>query len=282
MIRAALSAALLAGCAMGPSEETLIDELRVVGAVAEPPEIGPGETTTLQITVADPLGEGHVALVWACTPTGAGCAEDALPLGERAAVLEDGEDLATLTAPAALARLIPDDVTVLPAQVQVLACAPDLCDVIDAVAAADPAAPADPDLAARLADPFGLLRELPLTGVSLATRTLGVSLRPSELRNQNPVITLDAPLPAQLDPEAPVDLPVSVSDDTTEDAFAFGFSTGGGFGAPFFAVIGGLANLTWYAPDVEGEVDLYVVVEDGEGGSALLRARATVGGEAGR
>ena len=42
------------GCAMGPSAETLVDELRVLAVLADKPEARPGETVALESLVVDP------------------------------------------------------------------------------------------------------------------------------------------------------------------------------------------------------------------------------------
>ena len=46
------------GCAMGPSAETLVDELRVLAVLADKPEARPGETVALESLVVDPLDAG--------------------------------------------------------------------------------------------------------------------------------------------------------------------------------------------------------------------------------
>ena len=44
--------ALGAGCG-GANDETVVDELRVMAIVADPPEIAPGATATVTATVTD-------------------------------------------------------------------------------------------------------------------------------------------------------------------------------------------------------------------------------------
>ena len=67
------------GCGAGPNDETLVDELRVLAMVAEPPEVAPGAESTVEVTVADPEGVGPDVIVWTCTDLGDGCLEAALP-----------------------------------------------------------------------------------------------------------------------------------------------------------------------------------------------------------
>jgi hypothetical protein len=96
-------------------------------------------------------------------------------------------------------------------------------------------------------------------------------------RNANPVITVTAPLPETITAEEELDFPLDITDDTVTDALvAVGLTTGGGFGAPLFDVFEGRADLVYYAPNQSGVVDLYVIVEDGDGGSAVWRGQTTV------
>lgn len=257
---------------MGPSDETLVDELRVVGAVASPPEVGPGEAVTLDVTIVDPEAEGVDLLVWACTPTGDGCVEDALPLVDRLAApeVEDGQGQAILTVPGGP---LPADVSI-PSAVWLLACEPGLCPIIELAAQALESGSELPDA---LRDPIGLLQDLPLQGVSLASRTVVVSGRPVEERNTNPTVTLTSGVPLEIPAEGTLDLPLEIADSTAPDGLdAVGLATAGGFSAPLFDILDGRADLVFFAPEGEGEVELYVVVEDGLGGSALWRGTATV------
>jgi hypothetical protein len=278
-VRYAIAIALLAlGCGPGPSDETLIDELQVVGAIVEPPEIGPGEDATVEVVVADPLGTGADVLVWSCTGFGAGCLEAPAPLPEWAAVgsLEDEQLVIPWTASPALGALLEEGETA-EAGLWVLACEPGLCAVIDEVRAALDDGGAAPDaLVADLADPFAWVADLPIDGVSLAQRSLVLSARPQEQRNTNPVIDVRRDGPTTVSPGQDLELPIEVSDDGDTVELAFGLATGGGFGLPSFDVLDGEAILRWYAPDETGEVDLFVVVNDGEGGTAVWRERALV------
>jgi hypothetical protein len=257
---------------MGPSDETLLDELRVIAAVAEPPEISPGESVDITATVVDPLEAGMEMVIWACTPTVGGCAEDRLPLDERLAVPAITDSTATATLRTPIVPL-PED-TVISGIVWLMACEPGLCDVIED---ARTALANDGDFPDALRDPVSLLQGLPLTGVSLATRSVGLSNRPVEERNANPVITVTAPLPDTITAEEELEFPLDISDDTVTDVLvAVGLTTGGGFGAPLFDVLEGRADLTYFAPDSSGVVDLYVIAEDGDGGSAIWKGQTTV------
>ena len=78
-MRSLLPLVWLAACG-GPSEETLVPELRVVTVVSDPPVVAPGETLRARVIIADPAGKGVEAAVWMCTPIGpAVCAESSVP-----------------------------------------------------------------------------------------------------------------------------------------------------------------------------------------------------------
>lgn len=100
--------ALLSGCDMNLTERALVDQLRVLGVKAEPPEATPGSEVALSALVADPFGGGRpVTHTWGvCTPTPyvgvASCGDEGntLPLGTGTAqtltlatTLLDGLDL---------------------------------------------------------------------------------------------------------------------------------------------------------------------------------------------
>ena len=65
---------VLIGCGE-TSPETLVDELRVIASIAEPPEVKPGETFTYTSYIANPDNEDTVAATWVCTNLGDGCVE---------------------------------------------------------------------------------------------------------------------------------------------------------------------------------------------------------------
>ena len=261
---------LLAGCG-GPNEETLLDELRVIAVVAEPPEVAPGATTTLTATTVDPAGVGPDVLLWTCTDLGDGCLEAAAPgFGATLATPVDGAVVTERAAPVELGPLVADGTTVLPVFTWALACAPGVCPVVD-LAASDPApGTADGDtLAAWLADPIGGMADLPIEGTSLALTTLGVSTRAEPLVNPTVTPRFEA---LAATPEGSAQLPFTVEAGAT----AWGMTTAGGFDRASYDVVDGAVTLTWIAPEEPGDVDLYVVVNGAEGGSALWRGAATV------
>lgn len=258
----------LTACSSGPNEATLLDELRIISTVVEPPEVGPGESVQVQSTVVDPEQAGYELLVWACTPTGDGCLEDALPLDQRLAL--PGDDPATFAVPAVP---LPED-SELPLLLWSLACEPNLCPVIDDARAA---LASEGELPPALRNPYDMLQALPLLGVSLASRTLTVSDRPEAERNHNPVLTVDEAPPDRLAPEAEAVFTVRIDDDTDEDELlTLGLTTAGGFSSPFYAVDQGEAELTYFAPADPDDALLFILVEDGLGGSALWTGQTQV------
>ena len=136
---------LLSGCG-GPRPETLLYELRIVAAVAEPPEVAQGEPYDLTAIIADPTGEGGDWMIWGCLPD-LGCAVERGELGI-------DEPTATVVA-------------VAPAPVWVMACAPGACDLS---AATD----------AQLEDPQAWLQDLPVSGVTLGSRLTRITEAPVE------------------------------------------------------------------------------------------------------
>ncbi len=269
----------LAACGAGPQEETLLSELRVIAVVAEPPEVAPGEATTLTLTVADPLAAGADVVVWTCAPIGGVCLEaTAHDLTDQVALasLQDQQVQVTLRPSALLAGALAEAPDGVPLPLWILACEPGLCPLVGRVSAALRAGgPAPEDLAVDLADPRAWIADLPAEGVSLAVRALTVSSRPPEARNRNPVIDDVAYLATPTAPESALDLQVRATDDG--DALsALPFATSGGFGDPAVPLIEGDATLTWFAPAEAGEAELFVVVEDGVGGAAVWRGAVTV------
>lgn len=218
--------ALLVACAGGPNDATLVDELRVVAAVAEAPEIGPGEQTTLTAWVADPLDVAPQIAIWSCTYAGEGCLETGTALQDWVAQpgLEDGTVSATVTASPALAELLtgPQE---LPMSVWMLACDPGVCPLFDDLDAA-PGTDAYDAVADQLAAPLDWLADLPKQGVSLATKSVAVSAREPELRNQNPTLQVDVVLLE----DGSAELTATIDDvDAGPEPAVWGLATAGGF-----------------------------------------------------
>ena len=240
-LRFLFAALLLVGCEEGPNPETLVDDVQVIAAVAEPLAVAPGEPWTLSTTVADPKDRGAEVLLWAC--------------------LEDD---------CAVERVAPEDevasldlVSTIPIPMWILACDPGICDL-------DNPRPAD------LKDPFSWMQRLPLEGVSLSTRQVNILEQPEDPSPDNPVIELE-PTDNQLRDAQKGDsrkLEFAVSGAQV----AWGYSTAGGFASPSEDIAeDGTVTLTWFAPEKRGTVRLYVVFEDDEfGGTVVWRGEVAV------
>ena len=229
---------LLLGCSDGPSPETLIDELRIVAAVAEPAEVGPGEEMEVSLTVADPKNEGFDLLVFTCP---------SVPCVPDMVAVVDPENPVFSVSPQASTTL------------WTLACTPGTCDLIDDAATALEAGTPE-TLASRLAFPDDELSGLPLDGVSAATKSLVVSDRPEGERNVNPILDVEI-----REDGGAIELDATVD----EEATAYPYATAGGFTDVSTSLPG---VLRWLAAKKRDEPDsavLYVVAEDGEGGTAV-------------
>lgn len=263
---------LLAACG-GPSDETRVEELRVMAAVMTPPEAAPGAEVGVEVHLLDPVGDGAEVLLWTCLDLGDGCLEAQAPgLGTTVAAPEAGVVRTTRTAPAELAAFL-DAETVLPVPLWALACAPGVCPVIDAARAAPDPGSAEADaLATQLADPTAWLAELPMQGVSLGFGTIGVSLRAEPVTNPRLVMVHEALEP--VDAGGSFDLSVLV--EAEGEVTVWGYATGGGFGAPADEVQDGMATLTYFAPEDPSEVEVLLVAVGADGGSAVWRGPLTI------
>jgi hypothetical protein len=248
----------------------------VIAVVASPPEVAPGDSLDLEIDVIDPDDGPRDVIAWFCTPWNGTCAEATppdRPLSAFGAVWKDAAliERARLTVPDELATLLPPDAGSQPVVQWTLACRPGLCPVIDAAAAAPPAGSAAwHEVVDLLAAPGGMMRELPLTGVSLAVKTMLVSSRPQVERTRNPSIELRTDDELVVTAGDVLDLSFDVGDGTVH-----AYTTAGAFTDPTFGARGETI-VRWYTPSLPGAVDLVVVIEDGVGGTGVWRAIATV------
>lgn len=231
---------VLVGCAAGPVDLTRIDDLRLVAAIAEPPEVAAGETYRLDVVLVEPKGRPVDVVVGWCPPEELGPCEIETPelVGDTASVELLG---------------------VLPAPVWVVACVDGSC--------------RDPD-EADLRDPYAWLQRLPLEGVAAGERLTRITDAPPEERHQNPVFTTTPP---ESLPPVSSDEVVDLTWTAPGAVRASGLTTAGAFGEVSTELDPeGTAELSWYAPGRAGEADLYVVVDDELGGTALWRGSASV------
>jgi len=230
---------VLFACEPGPNEETLVDSLQIVAAVAEPPEVAPAEPYEVAVTVVDPEATDFEVLVWSCLEDD--CAA--------APAVVDGSEAVTTVA------------SVTPAPQWILACEPGLCDLEN---------PRPQDLK----DPFGWLAGLPIEGVSLVSRLPRLTETTGE-RHANPVIESEPDVGSLVDVrgEKAVKLHFVVPGAET----AWTYTTRGGFRRPSEDVSSeGEVTVEWYAPNKAGESELFVVFVDDLGGSVVWQGTATV------
>ena len=263
-----LLSGMLLACGPGPNPETRLTELRVIQIVAEPPEVAPGELSIATVTVVDPEERGVEVLTWTCTDLGDGCLEAELPLElwtrVQSPVDEQVEHIVGV--PGELAPLL-EEIPALPTTVYALACEPGLCPVIDDIVRGRATG-------TELTDVDALMRGLPITGVSLASRFVFLSSAAPEERNANPVATPDFLEERLISDADSLKLRFVVDDDT--DVVAYGLADAGGFSMPAEDVVDGAVECEWFAPKNQRQTRLYVAFEDGEGGAALWRGTVTL------
>lgn len=279
---------LLAGCSTGPNDETLIPDVRVVSVDATSPELNPGETVGLTATVADPLGKGVEMVAWSCTAfglAGTPCLEAQANFGVGSPTpllvapdLVDEQASWELTASPALAAVFSEDLPELSVGVWTLACAPGLCPLIEDVRTALSTGEIDEALAADLADPDRWMADLPFRGVSLARRSVVVSLRPEEEQNHNPTIAVELPASVATEEEAEFAIQVVDNDpDPDEQLLAFPFTTAGGFAeAGLLLGADGSSTVAFYGAETAGIAKVYVLTDDNSGGTATWRGTIEV------
>ena len=269
MLRRVLPILLLAAC-NGPDEDTLLKELRVLSLRADPPQVGTDDIR-IDATVVDPLDQGAELALWSCLAGADGCIEKSFgDLSAWSSWYEvDGEEYSRT-----FANVIPPGVE-LPfgPAVYGLACEPGLCPLLDLLA--DPPAPGTDDYERALqwmADPFGMLEELPLEGVALTFRFLPVD---DGSGATNPVVTRDGEgvVPSVPDQESVLRFRVDASAPTV----AYPYADAGGWTMPAVEVVDGEVELRWIAPSFpQDTVRLYVTFESEDGGSAIWKGTANV------
>lgn len=280
-------------CDMGPSAETLVDELRVLSVLAEPPEARPGELVELESLVVDPEERGYEVATWTCTPLGdAGCAEAAGLTGGvwDGLAVDAADETAWFPSSYLVAPQLADFVSATPiplAQHWTLACEPGLCEALDL--AGDAPEPGSRDAEALqelLSDPFSFMEGLPKQGVSLALRSVSVSTRDDAERVQNPTVECrpaggEVGDPLTVEPRGRLPLDCAVAGRFDGDGAIWGYATAGGFEGDNQEVDDGDVDkrYPWIAPkaeDVDGPVFLWVVVSDGFGGVGIWEGSVEV------
>jgi len=279
------------GCGGAGYDPTHIDDLRVITVVADPPEAAPGASVGLTTWVADPGGEPADidVMLWTCLFLEDGsCAE--------AQLVDEVEQWVTIGSAATgvmrTAREVPReteqyldaDGSPLAIQLFALACPVGSCGIVTDVSAAMDDVGIAPGIAAELADPSSWMVDLPMQGVSLATREFYLSRRDPGSINKNPVF--DARFAEALDdtitvaPGGVVDLAFQVNDPNGEFVYAYPFTTVGSFDRHKVRADDGQVRLYLTAPPTasptatQGQV--WVVFDDRDGGLAVYSQTVTV------
>ena len=265
-----LSLLWLAGCAMGPNADTLVDELRVLSVMAEPPEAGPGEVVRFSALTVDPLEQGYDTLSWTCTFTGEDCLESLMGSTWSGLTLTpspEGVVTTEYTVSPALSEFLTEEPLPL-VQSWTLSCLPGRCPAIEAVLSPDSAD--SEQLQDWLGDPISMMEDLPIEGTSLALRSLLLSSRDPAERAQNPTIscsTEEETLEVGTERLFTCDL----DGEITQLSAVWGYTTGGGWETSRIELDENQETVEyrWFAPEDAGEVTIWVVLIDGEGGVGM-------------
>jgi hypothetical protein len=242
----------LLACTGGANPETLVDELRILALVFEPPEAPPGSPVQVVAHLADPKEKGAELAAWTCVGFGGTCLESD---ASRAEVAEGSPPALTLSAPAEAAAFFEEEEEV-PVSVWAWACETGQCqDLDDSLEDAE-----------FLSNPIETLEDRPIEGISLARRTFWVSLRDAAAQRQNPEVSLVSELPSTVAPSSEMTLAFAVNGPAES---GFGYATAGGFSETESEVDEGELELTWVAPEEGGVVTLWVVVQSEDQGTAV-------------
>jgi hypothetical protein len=272
---------LASGCAMGPSPETLIKDIRVLSIEVDP-ELQPGETAPVESLIVEPDGGAWVAASWTCTRGEDGCVEALV--AEQAGVwpglvVEEGQGIARQTSSLAVASELAGFATDEPVPLvtqYTLACDPGRCGLLDSLLEDG----LSEDVLADLDDPLSMLEDLPFAGVSLGLRRVEVSTRDEDDRHQNPTVVGCAPTKGDWSVEAGKPIPVSCdwSSESARTIQAFGYTTAGGWEGQEAQDVfePGVVDYRWFAPEqAEADIPLWIAFVDGDGGLAVWEGAAT-------
>ena len=277
-------------CGPGPIHLSTITDTRVIAIQGSPPEPGPGETTRLTATVANPRERELEILLWTCVPWEGRCLEeDTLPsLSDQAGIVSVAGGSASTThrvpevpwpLPEAVldgllaAEDAPAEIDSIPVQVSALACPRNECDVVNRVRGGLRRDDATGGSIGRdLRDPRRWMVDLPLRSVSLATKTLRIARPDHDVRNRNPVVEARW-LAARddvlvMDRDVPYELAFFVDDPDRDTVRAYGYTTLGRFHDRSEEVEDNAVRL-YLLPEEAGRGELWVVFEDDEGGTTV-------------
>ena len=276
---------LMLACSMS-SPATLVDELRVMAIQTEPAELSPYDTdATLALLIADPTQKGADVVYWTCTNLGEGCLEAQFFADDLRAWPQtfQREELLTrrpISVPMPLAGVLeqipPESIPFYGSVLWVFACPPGECSFIEEIQDEN----IDPEI---LASPFSIMEDLPFGVASLAFKSIPVSTRIAEEKIQNPILTpLFEATPTQpVEESLDLNFSYQLNAEPNEDTLIYGYATIGGFSEADrsnsqLQQTEGSATLPWFAPEEEGEGSLFVILENGIGGTGIWYSDAQV------
>ncbi len=277
-------------CGPGPVDLSTVTDTRILSIVGDPPEPWPGENTTITATVANPQDRDLEVLTWTCVPFEDRCVEevaiDRLVFQASIFPVVDGQ--------AASVRRVPDvsseelqlildsigtadideDFDYIPIPVWSLACPVNECDLINRVREVlRRDGPTGGSLGQDLYDPTRWMPDLPVEGISLATKFLRIARPDRSDRNDNPVFeprwlaARDDVL--EMEPNSAYELAFWVDDPDRDKVLAFGYTTYGRFEDRREKVEDNIVRMYLLTPGSSGRGDVWIVFEDDEGGAAV-------------
>jgi len=251
------------------SPETLVDELRAVVSVANPPEVQPREIFEYTTYVYNPDEKPLELLTWVCTNLGEGCLEAAG--GSESVVRSNLEGVAptatrSLSTSPSLFGILPETGPLTATQVWTLICEEGACPQLDGVQTMGENDTWSQDTQDLLGDPLSWMAELPTSGVSLAYQLLTTSL--SEEPHQNPRMQASPNNPTALKKGEAFSLEFRVSGTFAEDARLYNYISAGGFEmTDTFVNVDDCTIINGIAPEDVDEAIVWIVLLDGLGGA---------------
>ena len=274
----------LLGCGSGLSHPSTIESLQTVGIAMSPPTIAPGETATVTLAIADPLGTGADVVLASCLRFEGRCAEEALTNPSdwlnRATLLPGESTLSILQPISPNTREVFDFLGVdeISLALVAVACEPGLCPIISRIDDALLAGEVSDRLAVDIAQPERWLPSLPIEGVSLTSRLIQLKASSSNEDNQNPFIEARfkgheadvIEIPRGVEQE----LAFYVSDDSAK-TYVYVYTTLGAFSSRGERVLDNATRQYLMSEEV-GDGHVFIIFEDSEGGSAIWERRIRV------
>ena len=276
---------IMFACSMS-APSTLVDELRVMAIQTEPAEVSPMDPDAkLRLLISDPLAQGADIVYWTCTNFGDGCLEaefyaDSLSQWPQTFSREGLLTERSFSLPPAMAGVIatlPEDTIPFRGSILwVLACKPNECSFINDIQQDI----IDTEL---MSAPTSILEDVPFGMASLSFISIPISNRSFEERIQNPELSpLFDEIPMQA-PEETLELSFSydLKAEANEDSLVYGYATLGGFPETDrtnaqLQEQSGTFLLPWIAPQETGEGEIYIVLENGLGGTGIWFSEAEV------